>query len=129
VLSAAFGLAVRHDELAANPVRNAAHVARQPVAVQALTMDEVAGLRAAVKRWQDGCNPVTGEPELALGGGLRATDALDVADMLAASGARRPRRRATGTLRHTSVTKAHYIQKAHTAPDVSDMLEQLGPSL
>lgn len=207
-----------------------------------------------VKRWQDGCDPVAGEPELALGGRPRASDVLDVIDMLAATGARigevlalrwcdidlasasgkptvtiagtlvvrsdeglirqdHPKTKAgwhtvtlprsavtmltwrsieapssqedvvfpshAGTLRSpnnfrrqlrdtvagtefewvtphsfrktvatlldrqldsehaaaqlghsdTSVTKAHYIQKAHTAPDVSDVLEQLGPRL
>ena len=88
VLSSAFGLAVRHDALTANPVRETASVAKNPVNVRALTLEELSELRQIVAAWQDGLDPTTGEPELALGGRPRATDLLDVIDMLTATGAR-----------------------------------------
>lgn len=54
VLSLAFGLAVRYDALAKNPVRDIARMRRPPSQAMALTIGEVEAIRAAVRGWRRG---------------------------------------------------------------------------
>jgi len=88
LLTGAFSLAVRHDALRANPVRETLNAPKKPTDVRALTVEEMAEVRRLVGLWQAGCDPLTGELQLTLGGRPRATDVLDVLDMFAATGAR-----------------------------------------
>jgi integrase len=86
VLSGALGLAVRHDAIPANPVRETGTVARRKTEVRILSVKELNDLRAMVDRWQRGLDKKTGETQFITH--PRATDLLDVTDMLAATGAR-----------------------------------------
>lgn len=54
VLSLAFGLAVRYDAIAKNPVRETARLRKPPSQAMALTADEVDAIRAAVRNWRRG---------------------------------------------------------------------------
>jgi integrase len=87
ILKAALGLAVRHDAIATNPVAGTATVAKHKTEIRALDVDEFATLRRRVALWQQGLNPMTGEPEHD-NGRPRPADLLDVVDLLAAAGAR-----------------------------------------
>ena len=52
VLSLAFGLAVRYDALRENPVRDTARLHKPPSQTMALTLDQVEGIRLAVRSWR-----------------------------------------------------------------------------
>ena len=78
VLAGMFGLAVRHDALQHNPVRETKLPARKRPPVRALTLDEVQALRRGVQEWQAASHM----------GPKRAPDLLDVVDMMLATGAR-----------------------------------------
>lgn len=54
VLSLAFGLAVRYDALAKNPVRDTARLRKPPSQAMALTIGQVDAIRAAVRGWRRG---------------------------------------------------------------------------
>ena len=79
VLSGMFALAVRHDALRTNPVKEVRLPARKKKPVQALTVDEVTDLRKALTAWQD---------EDGVGGPPRGTDVLDVVDVMLGTGMR-----------------------------------------
>lgn len=79
VLSGMLGLAVRHDALRANPVRDVAPAKRQKSAVRALTVEEVQALRRGVRAWVDDPAQV---------GQRRSPDLPDIVDLLLATGAR-----------------------------------------
>lgn len=54
VLSLAFGLAVRYDAIAKNPVRDTARLSKPPSQAMALTIGQVDAIRAAVRGWRRG---------------------------------------------------------------------------
>ena len=54
VLSLAFGLAVRYDAIAKNPVRDTARLRKPPSQAMALTIGQVDAIRAAVRGWRRG---------------------------------------------------------------------------
>jgi len=54
VLSLAFGLAVRYDAIAKNPVRNTTRLHKPPSQAMALTSAQVDKIRAAVRVWRRG---------------------------------------------------------------------------
>lgn len=89
VLSGVLGLAVRHGAAATNPVREVAGITVVSKEVRALTLDQVATLRAATKAWQEG-RPIDGAPDpgKARRGRKPAGDTLDIIDLLLATGAR-----------------------------------------
>ncbi|QUC01184.1 site-specific integrase [Cellulosimicrobium cellulans] len=89
VLSGTLGLAVRHGAAAANPVRDVADITVTRPESRALTLEEVATLRAAALAWQEGrpIKPTSGYVEPARGP-RRADDLLDIVDVLLATGAR-----------------------------------------
>lgn len=89
VLSGIMGLAVRHGAAQTNPVREVAGITVVHKEVRALTLDEVATLRAATKAWQEG-RPIrpTGGPSTPRRGRMPAPDTLDIIDTLLATGAR-----------------------------------------
>ncbi|MGO1399577.1 MAG: phage integrase central domain-containing protein, partial [Brevibacterium yomogidense] len=73
VLNGMFSLAVRHDALRTNPVKEVRLPTRKRRPVQALTVDEVTDLRTALAAWQD---------EDGVRGPGRGTDLLDVVDVM-----------------------------------------------
>ena len=79
VLTGMFKLAVRHDAVRANPVRDVRLPSKGKQPVQALTVDEVGALREGLRKWQDG----TGYR-----GPRRGTDVLDVVDVMLGTGLR-----------------------------------------
>lgn len=79
VLNGMFKLAVRHDAMRSNPVRDVRLPSRPKKAVEALTVDEVGALREGLAKWQDG----TGYR-----GPRRGTDLLDVVDVMLGTGLR-----------------------------------------
>lgn len=54
VLSLAFGLAVRYDAIAKNPVRDTTRLKKPPSQAMALTSTQVDAIRAAVRGWRRG---------------------------------------------------------------------------
>lgn len=54
VLSLAFGLAVRYGALSRNPVRDVARLRKPKSTVRALTVQEIAAVRAAARAWRRG---------------------------------------------------------------------------
>ena len=54
VLSLAFGLAVRYDAIAKNPVRDTTRLKKPPSQAMALTAKQVDAIRAAVRGWRRG---------------------------------------------------------------------------
>ena len=52
VLSLAFGLAVRYDAIAKNPVRDTTRLKKPPSQAMALTAKQVDAIRAAVQGWR-----------------------------------------------------------------------------
>jgi len=54
VLSLVFGLAVRYDAIVRNPVRDAVRLRKPPTEARALTVDEIEGIREAVRGWRRG---------------------------------------------------------------------------
>lgn len=80
VLNGMFKLAVRHDAIRSNPVRDVRLASKLKKAVEALTFDEVGVLREGLRKWQDG----TGYR----GGARRGNDLLDVVDVMLGTGLR-----------------------------------------
>lgn len=79
VLTGMIGLAVRHDALQSNPIRDVGPIKLASKNVMALTVGDVQKLRTVIGRWQE--DPThQGRP--------RATDLLDVLDIFLATGAR-----------------------------------------
>jgi integrase len=87
ILKAALSLAVRHDAITTNPVAGTATVPKRKSEIRALDVEEFSTLRRRVALWQQGLNPMTGEPEHD-NGRLRPADLLNVVDLLVATGAR-----------------------------------------
>lgn len=79
VLNGMFKLAVRHDALRSNPVRDVRLPTRAKKPVQALSIDDVTALRSALRDWQGG----TGYK-----GPRRGTELLDVVDVMLGTGLR-----------------------------------------
>ncbi len=79
VLNGMVKLAVRHDAIRSNPVRDVRLPSKPKRPVEALTVVEVAALREGLRRWQDG----TG-----CRGPRRGSDLLDVVDMMLGTGLR-----------------------------------------
>lgn len=79
VLSGMLSMAVRHDVIASNPMRDVAtpHAPRKQV--RALSVEDVAALRRGIEQWL--AQPVASGPK-------RPADLLDLFDMLLATGAR-----------------------------------------
>lgn len=85
VLSGVLGLAVRHGAITANPVRDVAGIDTRPKdEPRALTPDEIATARDAIRRWQAG-EPVNGK---ARRGRPPTQDLLDLVDTMLGTGAR-----------------------------------------
>jgi len=78
VLTGMLGMAVRHDALAVNPVREVSKTKRSAKDVRALSMDELKALREQVRLWEAAEH--AGRP--------RARGMLDVVDVMLATGAR-----------------------------------------
>lgn len=79
VLNAMLSMAVRHDAIPSNPVRDVGAIRQPKKDVRALTVDDIQALRQAVRTWQQ----APGQK-----GPARAPDLLDVVDILLATGAR-----------------------------------------
>ncbi|MQA27416.1 MAG: tyrosine-type recombinase/integrase [Micromonosporaceae bacterium] len=80
VLNQMIGMAVRHDALAVNPVRDIGRLPKKRRRVRAIDIGDLHKVRAAIRRWQTG-RP--GRP------GPRHTDDLaDIVEMLLATGGR-----------------------------------------
>jgi len=63
VLSLAFGLAVRYDAIAKNPVRDTVRLQKPPSQALALTPQQVEAIRAAVRDWRRGPGVVGPPPD------------------------------------------------------------------
>jgi integrase len=79
VLSGILGMAVRHGAIATNPMRDVVTPRAVRKEVRALTVEDVASLRRGIEQWL--AAPVSSGPK-------RASDLLDLFDMLLATGAR-----------------------------------------
>ncbi|MDQ6752479.1 MAG: site-specific integrase [Actinomycetota bacterium] len=79
VLTGIIGLAVRHDAIRTNPIREVGPIRIAPKNVEALSVEDVLELRAVIRQWQDDPNH-QGRP--------RTSDLLDVLDIFLATGAR-----------------------------------------
>ncbi|MFF2032089.1 tyrosine-type recombinase/integrase [Arthrobacter sp. NPDC058192] len=79
VLTGILGLAVRHDAIHSNPIREVARIKVATKDVQALSVEDVLKLRAVIRQWQDDSDH-RGRP--------RASDLLDVVNIFLATGAR-----------------------------------------
>lgn len=79
VLTGIIGLAVRHDAIRSNPIRDVAPIKIATKNVQALPVQDVLKLRAIIREWQN-------DPDHQ--GRPRASDLLDVVDIFLATGAR-----------------------------------------
>ncbi|GAA1524403.1 tyrosine-type recombinase/integrase [Brevibacterium permense] len=79
VLTSMFDLAVRHDALRTNPVREVRLPARKRKPVKALTIDEASELREGLRKWQ-GAEGVKGP--------RRSAELLDVVDVMLGTGMR-----------------------------------------
>ena len=104
-LTGMFSLAARHDAVAHNPVRDTSTRQRPASEVRALTLEEVAALRANITGWAGGntMGPPRGDdlPELVdfiLGTGLRIGEALAVRWADVALGADVPTATVSGTV-------------------------------
>lgn len=79
VLSGVLGVAARHGALDGNPLRDVAAIPTNKTEVRALTVTEVAALRAGLDQWQsDELGPRQSRPQ----------DLLDVIDVMLATGCR-----------------------------------------
>ncbi|MCJ0980937.1 tyrosine-type recombinase/integrase [Rhodococcus sp. ARC_M12] len=86
ILSAVLGLAVRHDAMPTNPIREVAGIRGSKKVVRALDLDELKALREHVRLWEaGGAGPVVGRQRT---GRPRVSGLLDVVDVLLATGAR-----------------------------------------
>lgn len=79
VLNGMFKLAVRHDAIRSNPVRDVRLPSKPRRPVEALTVDEVGALREGLRKWQEG----TGYR-----GPRRGSELLDVVDVMLGTGLR-----------------------------------------
>ncbi|WP_227878784.1 tyrosine-type recombinase/integrase [Arthrobacter dokdonensis] len=79
VLTGILGLAVRHDALHSNPIRDVGAIKIASKDVRALSTKDVKKLRVAIRKWQDAPDH-QGRP--------RASDLIDVLDIFLATGAR-----------------------------------------
>lgn len=79
MLNGMFKLAVRHDAIRLNPVRDVHLPSKPKKPVEALTVDEVGALRKGLRKWQDG----TGYR-----GPLRGSELLDAVDVMLGTGLR-----------------------------------------
>ena len=79
VLTGIIGLAVRHDALRSNPIRDVGPIKIATKNVQALSVKDVLKLRRVIEQWQNDSDH-QGRP--------RASDLLDVVDIFLATGAR-----------------------------------------
>lgn len=79
VLSGMLGMAVRHDAIAVNPMREVATPRAKRKEVRALSVDDVVTLRRAIEQWL--AEPVASGPK-------RSPELLDLFDVLLATGAR-----------------------------------------
>jgi integrase len=79
VLAGMLGLAVRHDAIRTNPIRDVVLPRQRRQPVRALTVDDVVALRRGVALWIASPDQV---------GRRRTADLLDVVDLLLATGAR-----------------------------------------
>lgn len=73
VLNGMFKLAMRHDAIRSNPVRDVRLPSKPKRPVEALTVDEVSALREGLRGWQE---------EAGYRGPRRGSDLLDVVDVL-----------------------------------------------
>ena len=80
VLKHMLAMAVRHGAIRTNPIRDIANLPSRRRVVVALTTDDLPGVRAAIRRWQE---PVPGKS-----GPRHTTDLADIVDLLLATGAR-----------------------------------------
>ena len=88
ILSGMLGMAVRHDAIQANPVRETANIRGTKSDPRALTLDELAALRSRVKLWQSGAQMPEDDHARQKGGRARNQDLMDFVDIMLASGAR-----------------------------------------
>ncbi|MCQ9386797.1 tyrosine-type recombinase/integrase [Brevibacterium moorei] len=79
VLNGMFRIAVEHDALKSNPVRDITLPTRKKKPVQALTVDEVDELRAGLREWEN---------EPGVHGPARGTELSDLVDIMLGSGIR-----------------------------------------
>jgi integrase len=79
VLNGMFKLAVRHDAVRSNPVRDVRLPSKPKRPVAAMSVDEVGALREGLRAWQDGAG---------YRGPRRGSDLLDVVDVMLATGLR-----------------------------------------
>ena len=79
VLTGILGLAVRHDALHSNPIRDVGPIKIATRNIRALSVKDVLKLRVAIRKWQD-------DPDHQ--GRPRASDLVDVLDIFLATGAR-----------------------------------------
>ncbi|WP_169846691.1 site-specific integrase [Rhodococcus marinonascens] len=86
-LTGMLSMAVRHDAIATNPVREVGKLQSAPHEVRAITLDELKALREHVRLWQTGAAMEGREPRQ-IGGQKRTQGLLDVVDILLATGAR-----------------------------------------
>ncbi|MDJ0403912.1 site-specific integrase [Rhodococcus erythropolis] len=87
VLAAIMDYAVRHDALRTNPVDKVAALPASAKEVRALTLEELARLRAAIAAWQEGT--VVGAERVSTNGGRQRTkDLLPMVDVWVATGIR-----------------------------------------
>lgn len=80
VLNQMIGMAVRHDALAANPVRDIGRLPRKRRRARAIDIDDLHKVRTAIRKWQTG-RP--GRP-----GPRHTNDLADIVEMLLATGGR-----------------------------------------
>jgi integrase len=80
VLGQMLGMAVRHDALATNPVRDIGRLRKRRRTVKALKLDDLHSVRAAIRNWQT--------PEPRKPGPRHTGDLADIVDLLLATGAR-----------------------------------------
>lgn len=86
ILSGMLSMAVRHDALGANPLREVAGIRGSKKEVRALSLDELKALRERVRLWESGA-PMDGERSRHTGR-PRATGLLDAVNIMLATGAR-----------------------------------------
>jgi integrase len=80
VLNQMFALAVRHGAIPTNPVRDTGRLRKPRRTVVALTDENLQGVRAALRDWQQ---PIPGKP-----GPRHTGDLADIVDLMLATGAR-----------------------------------------
>ena len=86
ILNLLFGYALRHDAISRNPVEGTSPLARPRGAPQALTLEQIAAIRAAAARWRTGEGLPGPKPdgqvrdiiEILLGTGMRPGEVLAI---------------------------------------------------